>query len=231
MRATLGIVGGLGPEGTVQYYRKLSARLGALPIPHRRPGILVDHVWIDRFAALHRVGAEAAVVALLGDSIRRLFRGGADVALVAAVTPHRFLPALRRISPVPIVDLVEATRDGILAAGHRRVGLLGTRATLTEPFLKGSLEAAGIEVVVPPARDVAWLDDLIFGPLAAGERPPDVDRELRRILRALGAARVDAVVVACTDLMPFLPPEVPLVDAVDCHVALALASAGTNANG
>lgn len=225
MAFTIGVVGGLGPEGTVHYYRKLAHALASVPADER-PGIVVDHVWIDRFAALLRAGAEDEITALLGASLERLRRAGADAALVAAVTPHKFLARLRQRSSVPVVDLVEATRDEIVSSGRRTVGLLGTRATLTEPFFRGGLERAGIEVVVPDERGIAYLDELIFGPLGSGPATPAMATEVTAIVDQLRArASLDALVVACTDLMDLVSTAIPIVDPIDCHVRAAVARA------
>jgi aspartate racemase len=231
MARTIGVVGGLGPEGTVHYYRKLAKRLASIPV-EGRPGIVIDHLWMERFAALLRGGATRDIAAMLGASLDRLHRAGAELALVAAVTPHKFLDELRERSTLPIVDLVEATRDDVASAGYRIVGLLGTRATLTEPFFRGGLERAGIEVVVPDAAGIAYLDDLIFGPLASGSKTPEMANDVAAIVNELRArARCDALVVACTDLMDLVSTTLPIVDAVECHVraAAALASAGGRA--
>ncbi len=231
MRSTIGVVGGLGPEGTVHYYRKLAARIGSIPFDEGRPGMVIDHVWIDRFASLLRGGAEAEILALLGDSIRRLQRAGADLALVAAVTPHKFLDSLRRSAPIPLVDLVEATQSEIARARYVRVGLLGTRATLTEPFFKRGLERAGIAVTVPAVDDIGYLDDLIFGALASGPATAEMRRNVGEIVRRMSATtRLDAVVVACTDLMDLMDTALPLVDPVECHVQLAVTSARSKTN-
>lgn len=226
MRSTIGMVGGLGPEGTIHYYRKLAARLGAIPFDEGRPGLVVDHVSIDRFASLLRAGAEPEILALFGDSIRRLQRAGADLALVAAVTPHKFLEPLRRSAPIPLVDLVEATQREISRARYARVGLLGTRTTLTEPFFKGGLERAGVAVTVPAADEIAYLDQLIFGELASGPPTEAMRRRIGEIVEGMSAAtKLDAIVVACTDLMDLMDTALPLVDPVECHVQLAVASA------
>lgn len=232
MRSTIGVVGGLGPEGTVHYYRKLAARLGAIPFDEGRPGLVIDHVWIDRFASLLRAGAEAEVLALLGNSIRRLHRAGADLALIAAVTPHKFLEPLRRSVPIPLVDLVEATHREVSRARYTRVGLLGTRATLTEPFFKGGLERAGIAVTVPAADEIGYLDELIFGALASGPPTDAMKREIGEIVRRMSAAtKLDAIVVACTDLMDLMDTALPLVDPVECHVQLVVESALSKTSG
>jgi aspartate racemase len=187
---------------------------------------------MDGFASLLRAGAEEPILALLGDSLLRLHKGGAGLAVIAAVTPHKFLASLRRAAPLPIVDLVDATLREITRARHRRVGLLGTRATLTEPFFKGALERAGIEVTVPAPKEIALLDDLIFGALASGPKTPGMSREVQQIVRnMLAGAKLDALVVACTDLMDLVEPVLPLVDPVACHVALAVESASSNVKG
>lgn len=222
MQPIVGIVGGTGPEGTVHYYRKLTQRLAALPA-ERRPGIVVDHVWVDRFSGLLRAGAEQDAAALLHASLVRLQRAGAGLALFAAVTPHRFLETLRPRSPLPIVDLVSATCEDVRAAGHRVVGLIGTRLTVTEPFFRRALEAAGVEVVIPDEAGIAALDAMIFGPLARGETTPEMRAGIAALVGRMAArARLDALVVACTDLMDLMGDEVPLLDPIDSHLRLAL---------
>jgi aspartate racemase len=226
MGRTIGIVGGMGPEGTVHYYRKLAGRMAAIPLDEGRPGISIDHVWMDRFAALLRSGAEGEIATLLADSVQRLNRAGADLALIAAVTPHKFLASVQRASPIPVVDLVEATEREVAAAGYRTVALLGTRITLTEPFFKGGLERAGIRVAVPAEDGISYLNDLIFGPLASGTKTDAMRRDVREIVRKMASAEpLDAIVVGCTDLMDLLDPGLPLVDPIDCHVGRAMALA------
>jgi aspartate racemase len=223
MSYTIGILGGLGPEGTVHYYRKLTNQLASIPLEHGRPGIVIEHVWIDRFSGLLRSGADDEVGALLTASLERLHRAGANVAVIAAVTPHKFLTHLRQESPIPIVDIVAATQRDVSGAGYRTVGLLGTRATLTEPFFRGGLEHAGIRVVVPADDDITYLNDLIFGDLARGTKTSEMKEVLDRIVQSMRAtAPLEALVVACTDLMDLLEPSIALVDPIDSHLRLAL---------
>jgi aspartate racemase len=229
--STIGVVGGLGPDGTVHYYQKLTDRLRGIPHDEGRPGILVDHVWMDRFAPLLLSGLETATISLLGESLERLHRAGADVALIAAVTPHKFISALRRGTSVPVIDVVEATISAVRRARYTRVGLLGSRATLTEPFFRGGLERAGISVRIPAEADVTYLDDLIYGPLALGARNPEMSRRVPEIVRSMAAgARLEALVVACTELIPFVEPLLPVIDPVECHVAFAVNSVRWNVN-
>jgi len=222
MPPVIGIVGGLGPEGTVHYYRKVAQHFASIPLNEGRPGIVIDHVWIDCFSSLLRAGDEHEVVRLLAASLERIHRAGADLAMIAAVTPHKFLPALRQSSPLPIVDIVSATQRHVLAARYATVGLVGTRVTLTEPFFKQPLEEAGIRVVLPDEDGISYLNDLIFGALASGTKTDGMKQAIREVLRRMTAtARLDALVVACTDLMDLIETPIALVDPIDCHVRLA----------
>jgi aspartate racemase len=222
MPSILGVVGGLGPEGTAHYYRKLAQYFsGTLPV-EARPGIVIDHVWMDAFVPLLRAEADVEIQRLLAASLMRLHQAGAELALVASVTPHLFLGPLRETSPVAVVDLVEATQGELLAAGYRSVGLLGTRLTLTRPFFKSGLERAGIRVVVPDERGVAYLDALIFGPLASGKKTPQMRQGVSELIRNMAAeAKLEVLVVACTDLMDLIESTTELVDPIDCHIRLA----------
>ena len=222
MASIIGIVGGRGPEGTVHYYRKLAQHFAATLPEEERPGILIDHLWIDRFARLLRAEADDEIRLLLSASLLRLHNAGADLALVASVTPHMFLAALRKESPVEIVDLVEETQQEVIAAGHRTIGLLGTRLTLTRPFFRSGFERAGIRVVVPDEDGMKHLDGLIFGPLASGTKTPQMRHELAELIRGMTAGeKLEALVVACTDLMDLIDPKYLLVDPIDCHIRLA----------
>jgi aspartate racemase len=141
---------------------------------------------------------------------------------VASVTPHLFLGPVRAASPLPVLDLVEATVAELVAAGHRTVGLLGTRLTLTRAFFLSGLERAGIRVVVPDEAGIAFLDALIFGPLASGQKSPDMRQAVSELTRKMAARdTLDALVVACTDLMDLVEPTAVLVDPIDCHIRLA----------
>lgn len=222
MPSILGVVGGLGSEGTVHYYRKLAQHFsGTLPV-EARPGIVIDHVWMEGFVPLLRAEADVEIQRFLAASLMRLQKAGAELALVASVTPHLFLGPLLKTSPVELVDLVEATQGELLAAGYRSVGLLGTRLTLTRPFFKSGLERAGVRVVVPDERGVAFLDALIFGPLASGKKTPEMRQGVGELIRKMTAEdEVDALVVACTDLMDLIESTSVLVDPIDCHIRLA----------
>lgn len=219
MSITIGIIGGLGPEGTIHYYRKLIKYFegGA-----DRPGIIVEHVWMDRFATLMRADAESEIEELFLEALDRLHRAGSDIALVAAVTPHKFLTKIRAKFPLPVVDIVDATRQTLCTARYRKIGLLGTRLTLTDQFFREPLENSGMTIEIPDDEGIEYLDKLIFGDLAAGKKTEEMRRGIAAIIeRMTMRTDLDCLVVACTDLFDLLDTDIPLIDPIECHIGVA----------
>lgn len=136
---TLGIVGGLGPESTVDYYRLLISlfreRTNNVGYPH----ILLDSLDVDFGIRLVERQEWEELANYLGDGFCRLARAGADFGLMAANTPHIVFDDVQRLSPIPIISIVEATCDEVKRRGFKQVALLGTGFTMGGQLLSGSI--------------------------------------------------------------------------------------------
>ena len=211
---TIGLIGGMSWESTVSYYRAINeavrTRLGGL---HSARLVLfsVDFEEIER---LQRAGRWDLAGEVLGDAGRALAAAGADFLLICANTMHKVAPAVEAAAGRPLLHIADATAEVILAAGHRRVGLLGTRYTMEQEFYRERLRCPhGLEVVVPEEPDRAIVHRVIFDELCRGE-VLDVSRaEYRRVMAALVSRGVEAIVLGCTELSL-------LVDAADATVPL-----------
>jgi aspartate racemase len=203
----LGLIGGLGPGATVQYYEQLvQATPGEMLLIH------ADIDYVRGFVERKDLDGLAAYFARL---IERLAAGGATVAAISAVTPHICIRQLERITPLPLVDITKTIADEVRARGYRKVALFGTRFVV-ESSMFGLLD--GIDVVVPPQLDM--IHDCYMR-IVNGEtdEPRDI---LTRIAHELP---VDAIVLAGTDLAivynegntPF-----PHVDCAKAHVQAIL---------
>ncbi|HEX9800963.1 MAG TPA: amino acid racemase [Thermoanaerobaculia bacterium] len=226
MRA-LGIVGGIGPESTIVYYRTI------LDLYRReRPGagdprLVITHFDVDRLLARVAANELDELAAELTVEIARLARAGADFALLAANTPHVVFDEVQRRSPIPLLSIVECVRDEASRRGFRRLGLLGTRFAMDGRFYAGPLAGAGIATVPPAAADQELVHRLYVTELVPGI-VRDASRQnllavVSRLHRELGA---DAVVLAGTELSLILdesvPAEVPLLDSTRIHAAAAV---------
>ena len=146
---TIGLLGGMSWESTALYYRLINQetrrRLGGL---HSAPLVLVsvDFEPIERLQAADDWDAAGQVLA---SRAREVEAAGADFLLLCTNTMHRVADAIEEAVTIPLLHLADATAQRIAADGHARVGLLGTRFTMEQPFYRERLEAAGLEGVVP----------------------------------------------------------------------------------
>ena len=225
---TIGILGGMSWESTAHYYRRLNegarARLGGL---HSARIALVS---VD-FASIEPLQAagdwETAGQRLAADA-RRVEAAGADLLLLATNTMHRCADAIAAAIDIPLLHLADATGDALVAAGHRRVALLGTRYTMEQPFYRERLEARGLTVEVPPANDRAELDRIIFDELCLGTVTAASAATLRRMIDDLAAGGAEAAIAGCTEITLLIgaadSPR-PLFDTTAIHTDAALAAA------
>lgn len=145
--ATVGIVGGLGPESTIDYYRRI-LEVWARDDPTTAPSIVIDSLDVRR--ALYLVERDrSALTEYLLASLRRLAGAGVDFAAMSANTPHIVFDDLAARAPVPLISMVEVCAHEARQRGLRRLGLLGTRFTMEGPFYPAVCARYGIAVVTP----------------------------------------------------------------------------------
>jgi aspartate racemase len=215
---TLGIVGGIAPESTIDYYRQLIA--GGLR------SILINSIDIDRL-----LGLAANDLDTLGDwlveEVARLERAGADIGLLAANTPHIVFDDVRKRSSLPLISIVEAARDEALSRGMKRVAILGTRFTMLGRFYRDVFRAAGIEIVPPDADDLAFIHDTYVNELVKAVFQPAKRERVLQIVEKMKP--IDGVLLAGTELPLLLRTDlhdgVPLLDTTRIHVSAAIRAA------
>jgi aspartate racemase len=216
----LGIIGGLGPESTISYYRAL---LAAGPV-----SVLINSVDLDRVVSLVTNNARSELTAYLVTEIEVLARADASVGLIAANTPHIVFDDVLARSPIPLVSIMEAACAEVQNAGFSRVGLLGTRFTMQGRFYPDVFARAGVTLVVPNETEQATIHGAYMNELLRNVLLPTTQDYLLAVIERLAAADgVEAVILAGTELPLILPEEtaaaVPLLDTTRMHVAAALA--------
>lgn len=158
----------------------------------------------------------------------KLYRAGADLALIASNTMHMVFDGMRRRSPIPLLSIVEATAEAVRRCGLRRVGLLGTLFTMTRSFYRDGLARYGIEVMTPPPRDMELVDRVIFEELVNRLVKAESKREYLRIVKSLVRRGAQGVVLGCTEI-PLLVSQkdmnIPPFDTTRIHAEKALAVA------
>ncbi|CAN4278855.1 aspartate/glutamate racemase family protein [Pseudoxanthomonas sp. LjRoot125] len=226
---TIGLIGGMSWESTVPYYRLVNegikARLGGL---HSAQVVLysVDFHEIER---LQREGDWHAAGELLADAARRVQAAGADLLVLCTNTMHKVAPQMEAAVSIPLLHIADATGAAITAAGHRTVGLLGTRFTMEQDFYRERLrEVHGLQVIVPDADDRGLVHDVIYDELCRGVVRDSSREAYRRIMDALVASGADAIILGCTEiglLVGAQDARVPLFDTTALHANAAVDAA------
>ena len=219
---TIGIVGGIGPESTIDYYRLLIAA-GHTPI-------IINSVAVQALVGMMLNGDTTGVTDYLSRAVEQLVNAGADVAIIAANTPHVVFDEVAGRARIPMVSIVDAVARHVKAEGMNRVGLLGTRFTMEGQFYPVTFARYGLEVVPPNTADRDYVHAKYLGEFLHNQFLPETrDGVLQVIERMARDLRVQAVILGGTELPILLRLEahrgVPLLDTTRIHAAAVLAAA------
>src|SRR5260370_39804901 len=154
---TLGIVGGIGPESTIDYYRFILDGYRERVTDGSAPHIIIDSIDVNRAIAMLDASDYAGVEEYLATSIERLARAGGEVAIMAANTPHIVFDDVQRRSRIPIISIVQATCDHARTLGLKPLALLGTGFTTRPQFYPDLFSRARLDLITPPAQANAGL--------------------------------------------------------------------------
>jgi aspartate racemase len=224
----LGVLGGMSWESTLVYYRELNRGVAAARGGLHSAPLLMASVDFGDIAARQRRGDWDGAAAVLGQAGAGLRQAGAGALMIATNTMHKVADAVTRRAGLPLLHIGDAVGAALAAAGHRRVGLLGTRFTMEDGFLHRHLaEGFGLEVQVPDAEGREAVHRLIFEELCRGHVGYAGRALLEAQVRRLADAGAQAVILGCTELSLSLPADapglpVPLADSTALHVAMGL---------
>lgn len=165
---TLGIIGGIAPESTIEYYRLIVASYCRQKPDGSYPPIMINSIDLTKMLDLIAVNKLADVTEYLLSEVRKLARAGADFGLLAANTPHIVFEDIQRESPIPLVSIVESACEAAKALGLKRVGLFGTRFTMQGKFYPEVFSKQGIAVIVPELDDQEYIHKKYMSELVNG---------------------------------------------------------------
>ncbi|HYH10574.1 MAG TPA: amino acid racemase [Thermoanaerobaculia bacterium] len=197
---TIGIIGGIGPESTIDYYRLLIEAYRSRVADGSYPSIVINS--IDVAKVLGFVANDlGALTAYLSREVQRLADAGADFAALAANTPHVVFGEVQRASSIPLVSIVRAAHDGAVRRGLTRLALFGTRFTMGGSFYPDVFRDGTITLVPPRADEQEFIHDKCVNELLQGEFLDETRRQFERIIvRLRDEERIDGVILAGTEL-------------------------------
>ena len=220
---TVGLIGGVGPESTIEYYRFIIEAYRQQKQDDTYPSIIINSVDVNKYVALATANQFDKFADELVIEIERLARAGADFGALAANTPHIVFDELHRRSKLPLVSIVEATCDKARILGLKRVALLGTRFTMTGGFYQDVFARAGIDLVVPNAEEQEYIHEKYIGELLKNIFADDTRAGLLAIVERLREREaIEAVILGGTELPLILRnaerDDVKFLDTTKIHV-------------
>ena len=197
---TIGLIGGMSWESTIPYYRIINEavkdRLGGL----HSAKIILYSVEFDEIDRCQPSGDWEKSGGILGRAAQGLEAAGADFLLICTNTMHKVAPQIASMVHIPILHIADAAAGALEQHRVRRVGLLGTKYTMTQDFYKQRLTDRGIDVLIPDEADIDLVNDVIFHELCVGELKDASRREFQRIIGRLAERGAEGVILGCTEI-------------------------------
>ena len=221
---TIGLIGGMSWESTVSYYRIINetvkVHLGGL----HSAKILLYSVDFDEIERCQSSGDWNKAAVLLADSAQRLEKGGADFIVICTNTMHKLVPQIQQCINIPVLHIAEVTADELRVQNISKVGLLGTKYTMTQDFYKNKLIERGIGIIVPDGKDINTVNNIIYNELCCGLISQTSKAKYLEIISKLQKCGAEAIILGCTEIGLLIKQEdisLPVFDTTLIHAQKA----------
>ena len=220
---TIGIIGGLGPESTVDYYKRMIATVQAYYPERAYPEIIVFSANLTKLLELVNKKDWEMLTTWLVEKIEAVSRAGAEFAAIASNTPHIVFDAVQSRSPIPLISIVEETCKQAESLGLKRLGLMGTKFTMEADFYQKSFAAKGMSVAVPDETAQQCIQEKLFSEIELGIIKESTRQDLLGIVRQMIAKEaIEALILGCTELPLILTKDefgIPFLNTTAIQVA------------
>ena len=218
----LGLIGGIGPESTIEYYRAIEYGVQKKSGQNFFPNITIESLNVFEVLNLCKKQDYDGLTDYLLNGINQLSAAGVQYAALTGITTHIVFDALSKVSPVPLVSMVDTASEFARAHGCRKVCLLGTLPTMNGTFFQKSFESKGIEVITPDTAEKEYISRKIETELELGKVISDTQNNFRTITeRIIRDENVDTIILGCTELpliFKGIDLSVPCLNVMQVHI-------------
>lgn len=216
---TLGIIGGLGPASTIDYYRSIIARVREGNPDAGYPHIIVNSLDVDKGLAMLDAGRLDQLADYIASGFEALAHAGAEFGCIAANTPHLVFGDVQRRVRMPLVSIVEATAKKVQTRGFKKVGLFGTGFTMRASFYPDEFRRIGVALLTPSEIERRYIHQKYIGELLQNHFLPETRSGLLRIAQRMRMEDgVEAVILAGTELPLLLRESGTSIEFLDTSV-------------
>jgi len=215
----------MSPESTVEYYQYITRAYTERFGDYGYPEVIIYSVSFQPYVDWPEQDRWDLVAQGLSEAAQKLEAAGADFIVIATNTMHLIFDQVQASVSVPMLSLLDAVGDAILARGMNTVGLLGTKFTMEKTFYQDALARRGITILVPDADDREYMNAIIYDELVAGQIHDESRVGFVTIIKKLAEHGAEGVILGCTEI-PLLVSEedagMPLFDTTVIHAEAAL---------
>lgn len=212
----LGLIGGTGPESTVPYYQGIVYGVQEKVGEKFFPNLTIESVNVFDVLQLCSEEKYDELTDYLMTAINNLVNSGADFVALSANTSHIVFDRLQEKSPVPLVSIVEATKDEALRLNKNKLGLFGTIFTMKGEFFKKPFIDSNIEIILPTEEEMEYINHKISTELELGIVKEETQRNFCEIIeRMKNENGIEAIILGCTELPLILNDEVSPIQCLD----------------
>jgi aspartate racemase len=221
----IGIIGGLGPEATIDYYRIIINEYRE-KTNGNYPEVIIYSLNMSEFACKMTAESFDKTVKWLAQAIKAIHQCGADFALIASNTPHIVFEELQNLSPIPLISIVEETCKVASSANLKKIALLGTKVTMNSDFYQRIFAKKGIEIITPHEMEKEYINEKLLSEIIYNKIIEQTKRELSRIIeRMIDEDQIQGVILGCTELPLILTKDefgIPFLNTTQIHAKSAV---------
>lgn len=224
----LGIIGGVGPESTIDYYKTLISIYRQKVTDGSYPPILINSIDLQKMVDLITAKKLEEVAEYLLTEINKLKLAGADFGLISANTPHIVFDEIKEKSPIPLISIIEAACDEVKSLGVSKAGLLGTKFTMSSKIYDKVFEKNGIEIVTPDSQDRELIHYKYMNELIKGNFTAETKKYFLNVVdHLINEHNIECLILGGTELPLLLRDKfyrgIRLIDTTLVHVEAAVA--------
>lgn len=218
----IGMIGGFGPESTLDYYRLLIETYRHEAKEESSPEIIIYSMDINILLKLVADKQWDDLTEWLVNGIKVLHKAGANFAFISANTPHIVFEKVNELSPIPLLSIVEETCNYMKKTGIKKVGLLGTQFTMESEFYQRSCNKNNIQVFVPNEKEKDYIHNKLMSEIELGNFFNETRQGLLNIIkRMIEDDSIEGIILGCTELPLILTKSelgIPFFNTTKIHV-------------
>jgi len=218
----IGLICGIGPESTIDYYKRIIQSFQTNYPDLGYPEIIMYSANLSELMEILEKKDWDRLIDWLSEKVTYLYHAGAEFAAIGSNTPHAVFYQVRSISPIPMLSIIEETCRAAHSRGLKRPGLMGTRFTMESDFYQKPFSEKGMKIIVPEAEDRRLINDRLFSEIELGIIKGSTRKEFLSIVKKMIEKNsIDSLILGCTELPLILEKDelgIPFLNTTAIHV-------------